>query len=80
MRDHSPKSRSLHYKHLPELVEWLDANEIKHRESNNYYAVMDVYHDGHWMGIYSRKSSEQHMRIDRRLYPVIKQFFEQRKT
>ena len=74
-------ANTLHIKKLPLLLEWLDNNEIMHREGKGAFQVRQIYqeHCG-WQTIFSRLEAKEHYSYNRALEDLIRKFLYETKT
>lgn len=64
----------LHKDKLQAFKDWLDSKGINHREGIGSYQVLQVFQQGHWMGVFRRDNMIEHLSVDVRLEELVRAF------
>lgn len=68
-------------KKLPLLLEWLDQQDIPHRDGKGPYQVRQIYVEGAgYQVIFSRLDAKEHLSYNTKLEALIRRFISETKT
>lgn len=70
----------LHKSELKSFMNWLDSQNIPHREPRGLWEVLQVQlHPPQWYCVYNRLVAPEHYTVDRRLEACVRRFIEESK-
>lgn len=70
----------LHKNKLEKFKNWLDENDIPHRDGKGEYEVIQIMTKDGWQKIYKRLNMPEHLTIQDKIYPLIKRFLKEQKV